>query len=84
MRSRSDATEICTKEAFDEELDNLLYQDANKPRESDKPEQRHVYPGMIFACQNPDGDNKCDTFQIEDIIAGEDGQPGMIHIWDGW
>lgn len=83
LRSRSDATEICTEDSFNEELDTILHQDANKSRESDKPEQRRVYPGMVFACQSPE-EGKCDTFQVEDIIAGEDGQPGKIHIWDGW
>jgi hypothetical protein len=81
LRSRSDTTEIYSEETLNEELDNLLYQDSNKSRESDKPEQRHLYTGMIFALQSPE-ENKCDTFQIEDIVSGSDGQPGMIRIWD--
>lgn len=83
LRSRSDATEIYSEEVLNEELDNLLYQDANKTRESEKSEQRHVFPGMVFALHSPE-ENKCDTFQIEEVIPGEDGQPGMIRIWDGW
>lgn len=83
LRSRSDATEIYSEDVLNEELDNLLYQDANKTRESDNKEQRHVFPGMVFALHSPE-ENKCDTFQIEDVIPGEDGQPGEIHIWDGW
>jgi len=83
LRSKYNATEIYTEEVFNEELDNLLHQDANKARESDKVEQRNVFPGMVFALQSLE-ENKCDTFQIEEVISGEDGQPGMIRIWDGW
>lgn len=83
LRSKYDKTEICTQDALNEELDHLLHKDANKTRESEKPEQRHVFPGMVFALHTPE-ESKCDTFQVEDIIPGEDGQPGMIRIWDGW
>jgi hypothetical protein len=26
-----------------------------------------------------------DTFEIEDILPPtDDGEPGMVHVWDGW
>jgi len=83
LRSKYDRTEIYTEDVLNEEIDNLLYKDDNKKLESEKPEQRNVFVGMVFALQSTE-ENKCDTFQVEDIVAGEDGQPGMIHIWDGW
>lgn len=83
LRSKSDATEIYTEDVLNEELDTLLHQKTNKTRESDKIEQRNVFSGMVFALHSPE-ENKCDTFQIEEVIPGKDGQPGMIHIWDGW
>lgn len=83
LKSRYGGIEIESKESFNEELDTLLHRDTNKARESDNVEQRNLFPGIIFALQSPE-ENKCDTFQIEEIIPREDGQPGMVHIWDGW
>lgn len=81
LRNRfPDTTEVMSLESLDYEVDQILNprKDHPHPREAKSPDDRKLYPGMIFAKVNNDG--KIDTFQIRDI----DEKSGTITLWDGW
>lgn len=82
LRAKYGGAEISRRDIFDDEIDRVIQKsDDIKKLESDQKDKRLLYPGMVFVIRNSDR-NECETFQIDDIIEGENGEPGMIRLWD--
>ena len=81
LRNKYNAAEIMTEEVLSEELDAVLHDDKGKKVEDKDPEKRKIREKMSFVIQTESGS---DTFEIEEIIPSENGEPPRIRLWDGW
>jgi hypothetical protein len=81
LRHKYNAAEIMSEDVLSEELDALLQDDAGNKVEDKDPEKRKIREKMSFVIQTENGS---DTFEIEEIIPSENGEPPRIRLWDWW
>jgi len=73
-----ETTEVQSIDSLNYEVDQILNPRNDNPKEAKSPEDRKLYPGMIFT--KIGNDKVIDTFQISEIDEDEK----TITLWDGW
>lgn len=81
LRRKYDGAEIMSEDVLSSELDAILQDDHGKKLEDTDPENRKIREKMSFFIQSENG---VETFEIEEIIHGENGELPKIRLWDGW